>query len=496
MNTPSNNKQREILTSTDHSTHMAIFLFSKQQQQQTQQQRLAANMSTSTNTFSSSGGSHSHSNSASRPSSRLIHQNDNAPPKSQVSKKLSNNFLSKLVEAVEQFEKERRLREIKKRISETQLTLRAATQLRLEQEQQQQQQQLLLSTTMTTTTAVPSDTMTECCWTSDLGTALLYPLPTTPIGIAISSTRSGGNIRSFASAPAKLDQQELLRRHSASMSGFHNVNEPPLPQQQQQQQQQQQRSQELLNDDEEETTPVYIEPEPEADGKNPRLLSPTQFRQLVDEGIPSSMRMNAWRRIYSIGRDGDSFYALLQKCKTYPHNLIVIQTTTGYLLGGFNSSAWKTQKKTSCHDYYGNGVSFLFGSHPAADDCNNSTNNSERLSIYKWTGTNDLCQICNQEERKIAMGGGGAFGFILKDDFFRGSTDRCGTFGNPPLTRDPDGLFTVAAMEIYGLVPYDLNNSVRSSCREVLEEARPSPSLLPAVLPIPRALEATFANSP
>jgi len=45
--------------------------------------------------------------------------------------------------------------------------------------------------------------------------------------------------------------------------------------------------------------PVYILPEPEL-SCNPRLLSEDVLQQLIDEGVPECLHLNAWERIFSM----------------------------------------------------------------------------------------------------------------------------------------------------------------------------------------------------
>jgi hypothetical protein len=135
----------------------------------------------------------------------------------------------------------------------------------------------------------------------------------------------------------------------------------------------------------------------------------------------------------------------------------VVRSVTGEILGGFASEKWRIQdeKGHNRHAYYGTGQSFVFCSHP---DCTDSSeehpagnSSSDTLHVYKWTGENDYCQICDYEKRVLCMGGVGDFGWIVSDDFTLCQTGACGTFGNPPLMK-PD-TFDIADFEIYGLAP-------------------------------------------
>jgi hypothetical protein len=203
----------------------------------------------------------------------------------------------------------------------------------------------------------------------------------------------------------------------------------------------------------------------------PRILTSSMMQQIHDEGLPESLQLNKWERCFAIGRDGDCFLTLLDYCAPYTQSLVCIRTTRGHVLGGFVSHPWRQQEGYGKRQsYYGSsgGLSFLFCSHPgrAAAAANGSSSipapdMTKELQIYKWTGSNDYCQICNVDEAQLAMGGHGDFGLIVEDNFWHGQTGHCSTFNNPLLIPNDDdndnggaGFFEVEAFEIYGLVPY------------------------------------------
>lgn len=305
------------------------------------------------------------------------------------------SFFRIVTNAVESFHERHRRASSQRRISETLLTLRAARELKkLQQEKASGDQKTF----------------------EGIGSALFYPLDPQYQQRTTSMTTTNN---------------PLVLTHSVSPD--------------------------LIFPIEKEHFDVKILPEPlEQLTSNPRLLTQTMFQQLMDEGIPECLHMHEWVRIFSIDRDGDSFQTMLNHCAAYQYTILVVKTTTGHILGGFASDPWKEQDGFhERHSYYGTGLSFLFANHPLLDSkLDTERDESKELMIFKWTGDNDFCQICDLDKKTVAMGGSGAFGWILKDDFYVGSTDRCGTFGNPPLTPDKDGTFYVESMEIYGLVPY------------------------------------------
>jgi hypothetical protein len=203
-----------------------------------------------------------------------------------------------------------------------------------------------------------------------------------------------------------------------------------------------------------EVIPVQIEPEEDSCLKfAPRLLSKSQFQELVNEGIPRNLQMYKWKRIFAIGRDGDTFVRFIERCQSYKHTLMVVKTTKGNVLGGFASEPWRNKDGFDRCRYFGTGACFLFS------DSSSRTNSQtqwhlRKVTTFKWTGFNDYCQICDVDRRTIAMGGGeGDFGLIIEDNFLRGSTGYCATFANPPLIPGLDGSFDILGFEVYGMLP-------------------------------------------
>ena len=61
------------------------------------------------------------------------------------------------------------------------------------------------------------------------------------------------------------------------------------------------------------------------------------------------------------------------------------------------------------------------------------------------------------------MGGGGSFGFLVEEDFSRGTSGTSETYNNPPLSLEPD--FEVVNFECWGF----------TTCATVEELSRESP---------------------
>lgn len=216
-------------------------------------------------------------------------------------------------------------------------------------------------------------------------------------------------------------------------------------------------------------SPACIEPEPWKDLQAcPRILSDRYFHELRRH-FPEALGLNNFERCFAIGRDGDSMITMLDRCRHYRYTLVVVQTTLGHVLGGFATESWNVdgrQHHQRRHSYYGTGQSFLFASHPdIIPGIDEEPEPGHELSVYRWTGDNDYCQICDPEQSRMAMGGEGDFGLIVQDNFEIGETGRSATFRNPPLVRG--GHFEIAAFEVYGMVPLFCTVSPMASARSM-----------------------------
>jgi len=227
------------------------------------------------------------------------------------------------------------------------------------------------------------------------------------------------------------------------------------------------------DDDDTDECPVQIEPEEISVLKAyPRILTMDMMQQINDKGLPSALQLMSWERVYSLVRDGDSFYTMLQKVQSYRHTIVVIRTREGDILGGYADERWKKQDS-----FYGGGQSFLFATRPSLlvpttnttptiytnqEQDMRSKQHNDPISIYKWTGKNSFAQMCDVEQGRLAMGGGGSFGFVVQEHFTRGSTGHCNTFDNPPLAQNsPNGIFSIVDFEVYGFLSMGSSGSFR-----------------------------------
>jgi hypothetical protein len=218
------------------------------------------------------------------------------------------------------------------------------------------------------------------------------------------------------------------------------------------------------------------------------LLSREDLRELSTH-FPSRVVGKDLSLVFCTRRDGYSLRTLWRCVRGHGPTLIVVMDDGGNVFGGFASRDWAgTDIVTGTHSsgdassatvplssglgyggalgdapashwargtvgyqgspgaltrggattYFGSGEAFLFTARPA-------------LAVHRWSRANNMFMLAR--ETMLAFGGGGAgFGLFLDGDLERGTSARCLTFNNPPLSGGSDpvgGAFKVTQVEVY-----------------------------------------------
>lgn len=88
--------------------------------------------------------------------------------------------------------------------------------------------------------------------------------------------------------------------------------------------------------------------------ESPRILTMDLMRQLR-HAMPSSTQLKVWKRLYSLARDGDVFQTFLSCVAGNRQTLLVIQTSTGEMFGGFAEAHWGKLAMRTDGSYHGTG---------------------------------------------------------------------------------------------------------------------------------------------
>ena len=195
----------------------------------------------------------------------------------------------------------------------------------------------------------------------------------------------------------------------------------------------------------------------EGDDESPYILSQTQMNEISKHVLPETIKYCRWRRLYGLGRDGDSFDGCLRIIGSSKRTLMVVRTTRGDIFGGYADAPWHSRHASATAKFYGSASSCLYSFSHSTKATKQTTNSPSRnnnnsnassamesesksksspINVYRWTGKNRYIQVCDVSNKMLAFGGGGdkgAFGLCLQEDFQRGTTGHCDTFDNDPL---------------------------------------------------------------
>lgn len=198
--------------------------------------------------------------------------------------------------------------------------------------------------------------------------------------------------------------------------------------------------------------PVRVTPT-EGDDASPYILSQTQMNEISKHVLPETITYCRWRRLYGLGRDGDSFDGCLRIIGSEKRTLMVVRTTKGDIFGGYADAPWHSRHDSSTAKFYGSASSCLYSFSSTLQPYSTSSSpESSPLNVYRWTGKNRYIQVCDVSNKMLAFGGGGdkgAFGLCLQEDFTRGTTGHCDTFDNDPLCSGDERTFDICDLEFW-----------------------------------------------
>eukprot|EP00535_Pseudo-nitzschia_heimii_P006707 CAMPEP_0197181056 /NCGR_PEP_ID=MMETSP1423-20130617/5448_1 /TAXON_ID=476441 /ORGANISM="Pseudo-nitzschia heimii, Strain UNC1101" /LENGTH=466 /DNA_ID=CAMNT_0042631225 /DNA_START=149 /DNA_END=1549 /DNA_ORIENTATION=- len=191
----------------------------------------------------------------------------------------------------------------------------------------------------------------------------------------------------------------------------------------------------------------------EGDEASPYILSLDQMNEISKHVLPETISYCRWRRLYGLGRDGDSFDGCLRIIGSEKRTLMVVRTSKGDVFGGYADSPWHSRRNSSMAKFYGSASSCLYSfSSTLTPYSTSSSPESSPIHVYRWTGKNRYIQVCDVSNKMLAFGGGGdkgAFGLCLQEDFQRGTTGHCDTFDNDPLCSGHERTFDIVDLEFW-----------------------------------------------
>lgn len=158
------------------------------------------------------------------------------------------------------------------------------------------------------------------------------------------------------------------------------------------------------------------------------LLEDTHIEKLACR-LPARVQGYPWRLAYSTVKHGTSIKTLYRNLLDVDSPvLLVIKDMDHQIFGAFSTHPFRVTEH-----FYGTGETFLYSFCP-------------EIKVYRWTGENSYFVKGNIDS--LQMGGGsGQLGLWLDAELYRGTTTKCATFNNPPLSAQQD--FNIHSLEVW-----------------------------------------------
>lgn len=158
------------------------------------------------------------------------------------------------------------------------------------------------------------------------------------------------------------------------------------------------------------------------------LLQDTHIEKLACR-LPARVQGYPWRLAYSTERHGTSLKTLYRNLADVDSPvLLVIKDMDNQIFGAFSTHPFRVSEHC-----YGTGETFLYSFCP-------------EIKVYRWTGENSYFVKGSTDSLQMG-GGGGQLGLWLDAELYRGTTTKCATFNNQPLSAQQD--FSIHSLEVW-----------------------------------------------
>ncbi|XP_040920775.1 nuclear receptor coactivator 7 [Toxotes jaculatrix] len=158
------------------------------------------------------------------------------------------------------------------------------------------------------------------------------------------------------------------------------------------------------------------------------LLQDTHIEKLACR-LPARVQGYPWRLAYSTVKHGTSLKTLYRNLADVDSPvLLVIKDMDNQIFGAFSTHPFRVSEHC-----YGTGETFLYSFCP-------------EIKVYRWTGENSYFVKGNTDSLQMG-GGGGQLGLWLDAELYRGTTTKCATFNNQPLSAQQD--FSIHSLEVW-----------------------------------------------
>lgn len=158
------------------------------------------------------------------------------------------------------------------------------------------------------------------------------------------------------------------------------------------------------------------------------LLQDTHIEKLACR-LPPRVQGYPWRLAYSTEKHGTSLKTLYRNLADVDSPvLLVIKDMDNQIFGAFSTHPFRVSEHC-----YGTGETFLYSFCP-------------EIKVFRWTGENSYFVKGNTDSLQMG-GGGGQLGLWLDAELYRGTTTKCATFNNQPLSSQQD--FNIHSLEVW-----------------------------------------------
>ncbi|XP_015228835.1 PREDICTED: nuclear receptor coactivator 7-like isoform X1 [Cyprinodon variegatus] len=158
------------------------------------------------------------------------------------------------------------------------------------------------------------------------------------------------------------------------------------------------------------------------------ILQDTHIEKLACR-LPARVQGYLWRLAYSTEKNGTSLKTLYRNLADVDSPvLLVIKDMDQQIFGAFSTHPFRVSEH-----FYGTGETFLYSFCP-------------EIKVYRWSGENSYFVKGNTDSLQMG-GGGGHLGLWLDEELYRGTTTKCATFNNQPLSAQQD--FNIHNLEVW-----------------------------------------------
>ena len=162
--------------------------------------------------------------------------------------------------------------------------------------------------------------------------------------------------------------------------------------------------------------------------------------------LPPPLRHRRWELLFNTSEHGCSIKSILSRCAGAGPTVILVRDRQGHVFGAFAAESWRQHPEPH---FYGNGDSVLLSTWPKG------------FNSWRWNRESGSRSFQCAAIDFIAFGSGGHFGLWLDKSLSFGSTGRCETYDNEPLTEhrvrggldEPhrgDSAFEVLEVQVWG----------------------------------------------